>query len=148
MRLARRRHLVLLHRLQQRSLGLGRRAVHLVRQHDVRKHGPLHEPEGALAAPRLLLDDLRAGDVRRHEIGGELDARKLEVERLGHGLDHEGLREPGHAEQEGVAAREDGREDAVEHLLLADDAAADLSEQVGARGGEPLEELNVALGRA
>ena len=47
-----------------------------------------------------------------------------------------------------MAAREDGREDAVEHLLLADDAAADLSEQVGARGGEPLEELNVALGRA
>src|SRR5207249_11373505 len=67
-------------------------------------------------------------------------SRELEVERLGHRLDHEGLREPGHAEQEGVAAREDGREDAVEHLLLADDAAADLSEQVGARGGEPLEE--------
>ena len=148
MRLARRRDLVLLHRLQQRRLGLWRRAVHLVGEYDVREHRPFHEPEGAFPAALLLLDDLRAGDVRRHEIGGELDARKLEVERLGHGLDHEGLREPGHAEQEGVAAREDGREDAVEHLLLADDAAADLSEQVGARGGEPLEELNVALGRA
>ncbi len=63
-----------------------------------------------------------------------------------------------------MAAREDGREDAVQHRVLADDAAphlaeqvgavqhrvlADdaaphLAEQVGARGGEPLEQLNVA----
>src|SRR2546422_11497966 len=45
MGLAGRRHLVLLHRLEQRRLSLGGRAVHLVRQHDIREHRPAHEPE-------------------------------------------------------------------------------------------------------
>src|SRR5213592_411172 len=50
-------------------------------------------------------------------------------------------------QQQSVAAGEDGGEDAVEHVILADDAPAYLGEQVGARRREPLEQLDVALGR-
>ena len=46
-----------------------------------------------------------------------------------------------------MAAREDGGKDAVEHLVLAHDAAAYLGEQVGAGAGEALEQLHVALRR-
>jgi hypothetical protein len=39
------RHLALLHRLEQRGLGLGRRAVDLVGQEQVGEHRALAEPE-------------------------------------------------------------------------------------------------------
>src|SRR2546430_12145238 len=48
-----------------------------------------HDPEATLAGALVFLDDLGAGDVRGHEIGRELDARELEVERLRHRLDQD-----------------------------------------------------------
>ena len=45
-------HLPLLHGLQQRGLGLGRRAVDLVGQDDVGEHRPLHEAEHPLPGRR------------------------------------------------------------------------------------------------
>jgi len=90
---------MLLHRLEQRRLCLGGRAVHLVRQHDIREHRPAHEPERALSRGLVLLDDLGPGNVGGHEIGRELDAGELEIERLRDGLHHQSLGESGHAEQ-------------------------------------------------
>jgi hypothetical protein len=55
----------------------------------------------------------------------------------------EGLGEARHADEECVAAREDSGEDAVHDVLLADDAAGDLDEQVSARGAEALEQLDI-----
>ena len=43
-----------------------------------------------------------------------------------------------------MAAREDRRENAVQDVALADDALADLAQQVGARGGEALEQLDIS----
>ena len=146
MRLAGGRDLMLLHRLQQRRLGLRGRAVHLVGEDDVRKHRPPHEAEAALPGGDVLFDDLRAGDVGRHQVGRELDPRELELERFGDGLHHQRLRESGHADEQRVAARENRGEDAVQHIPLAHDALADLSEQVGARGRKALEQLDIAGG--
>src|SRR5256884_9285525 len=57
------------------------------------------------------------------------------------------LRESGHADEQRVAARENRGEDAVQHIPLAHDALADLSEQVGARGRQALEQLDVSGNR-
>ena len=43
-----------------------------------------------------------------------------------------------------MAARKDRGEDAVQDVALADDALADLAQQIGARGGEALEQLDVS----
>ncbi len=120
--------LMLLHRLQQRRLGLRRRAIDFVGEHDVREDGPAHEPEAALAGGEILFDDLGAGDVGRHEVGRELNAIEREIERLGDGLDHERLGESRHADEQRVSARENRRENPVQHIRLAHDAQPDLCE--------------------
>ena len=50
-----------------------------------------------------------------------------------HGLDHQRLREPGDADEQRVAAREERHQDLVEHALLTHDPAGDDLTQV--RGG-------------
>jgi hypothetical protein len=44
----------------------------------------------------------------------------------------------------GRARPRDGGQNAVEHLLLADDAAPDLRQQVGTGGREALQQLDIA----
>ena len=51
---------------------------------------------------------------------------KLELQRLGDRLDHQRLGEPGNADEEGMPAREDGRQDAVHDRILTDDPLGDL----------------------
>jgi hypothetical protein len=121
-RLAGRRDRPLLHRLEQGGLRLGRRPVDLVGEHDVREDRPLHEAEDAPARGPVLLDDLRARDVRGHEVRGELDAAELEVERLGQRLHEEGLGEPRHAHEQGVAVGEERDEQLLDDFVLAHDA--------------------------
>ncbi len=67
------RHLVFLHCLKQRGLGLWRRPIDLVRQKNIRKNGALDKAELALLAAHLLLEDIGSRDVRRHQVGRELD---------------------------------------------------------------------------
>jgi hypothetical protein len=134
---------MLLHGLEQCGLGFGRGAVDLVGQHHVREDRPLHEPEGAPAGRQVFLDDLRAGDVARHEIGGELDPVEREVERLRNRLHHEGLGQTGNADQQGMAAGQDGRENAFDHVFLADDPAGDLFPEPGDGVVEAVELLDV-----
>ena len=120
------RDLVLLHRLEQRRLGLGRRAVDLVRQDDVREDRAVDEPDDALAGRAVLLDDLGAEDVGRHQVGRELDAVELQVDALGERLDQQRLGEPGHAAQQAVAAGEERDQDLADDALLADDRLGQL----------------------
>ena len=75
-------HGVLLHRLEERSLRLRWGAVDLVGENDVAEDRPLHEAERAVAGGDVLLQQLGAGDVARHQVGRELHAREIEVERL------------------------------------------------------------------
>src|SRR5262249_51356643 len=64
------RDLALLHRLQQRGLGLGRGPVHLVGDHDAGEDRSRPEREGG----RRAVEHHRAHDVRGHQVGRELDA--------------------------------------------------------------------------
>ena len=70
------RHLSLLHRLQQRRLRARRRAVHLIRQHDIGEERPLAKLELA----DFLVVEAQAGDIAGQQIGGTLDARERGVE--------------------------------------------------------------------
>jgi hypothetical protein len=139
-------YLVLLHGLEQRRLGLGWRPVDLVGQHYVGEDGAVHEPEGPLAAAQILFDDLRAGDVAGHQVGGELDAVEAQIQRRGHGRDHEGLGQARYPDQEGVPAGQDRRDDAVDRLFLPHDALGHLATEVLDRMAQALELLDVIEG--
>ncbi len=91
-----------------------------------------------MSAGRILLDDVGAGDIRGHQIGGELDAAELQSEGSGDGADHEGLRGARQAGDEAVPADEQGNQDLLQHLLLADDHLANLVQDPIPNGMEPL----------
>jgi hypothetical protein len=137
------RYAPLLHRLEQCRLGLGGRAVDLVREQHVREHRPRHERETPLSGGRIVLDDVGAGDVARHEIRRELDALELEVERPRERRDEEGLREPGHADEQAVAPGEQGDERLFDDVVVADDHLAQLGGDARAGLLEAVGELGV-----
>ena len=114
------RHFAFLHGLQQRGLRLRRRAVDFVGQQDVREDRPFDEPERPPPVG-VFFEHVRAGDVRGHQVGRELNPLELQVENLGQRADDERLGQPGHADQQAMPAREDRREDLLDHRVLADD---------------------------
>ncbi len=74
-------------------------------------------------APRLtvFVEHLGAGDVAGHQVGRELDASEIERERLRQRMHHQRLRQPGHAFQDAVSAGEDGHQQLLDDVVLADD---------------------------
>ena len=136
MRLAASGHAALLHGLEQGGLRLGRGAVDLVGQDQVREEWPFDEAE--VAAPRgsIFLDDLGARDVRGHEVGRELDAFEGEVEELGQRRDEQRLGQPRNADKEAVAAREEADEQVIDGRFLTDDAPPQRGLDVLAAAGD------------
>ena len=114
------RDLPLLHRFQQRRLRFGRRAVDFVGQDDVREDRAFEEPP--LAGPRaaVLFDDLRARDVRRHQVGRELNPAEGQIQRPSQRADHQRLGQPRHALQQAVPAAEQRDQQLLDDLVLAD----------------------------
>ncbi len=123
---------MLLHRLQQRGLGLGRRAVDFIRQQDVGEDGAGQELEGLVAG----LEDVRPDEVGGHQIGRELDALETQVERRGQRAGEERLGEAGYAFEDDMAARQQRDEGVFDHRLLADDDLLDFLPDFGGTGGE------------
>jgi len=120
---------VFLHRFEQRRLGLGGCTVDLVGQDDVGEDGAALKLEVAFPLRRLV-DHIRPYDVGRHKVGGELDAREGQVERLGERPDKEGFPQPRDAFEQGVAAGEKAYQDALDHLFHPDDDLADFLAQL------------------
>ncbi len=118
-------HAVFLHRFQQRRLGLGRCAVDFVGQYHVGEDRPALELEG-FAAGIVFADDVGADDVARHQVGGELDARELQVQHVRHGLHQLGLAHAGDALQQHVAACEQARHHPGDDFVVTDNDARDL----------------------
>ena len=111
------RDLVLLHRLQERALHLGRRAIDLVGEQQVGEHRPLAHAELA----RLRLVDQGADQVRRQQVRRELDPLMRGVQRLGERGHREGLGDPGHAFDQHVTVGEQADQQPFQHVALADD---------------------------
>jgi hypothetical protein len=121
------RDLALLHRLEQRALGLRRGAVDLVREEHVGEDGACAEREGPV--PRR--EHVRPRDVGGQEIGRELDAPDRTAERLGERFHQRGLGDPGDALEQDVAACEERDEHHVDGARVADVDAADLAPHLG-----------------
>ena len=115
---------LLLHRLQQRRLGARAGAVDLVGHQELGEDRTGDEAEAALAG-LAFLQHLGAENVRRHQVGRELDAPRVEAEHDAHGLDELGLGETGHAKKQRVAAGQDGDESLLDDLVLAEYDGAD-----------------------
>ena len=79
------------------------------------------------AVAAVLVEDLGAGDVGRHQVGRELDALEAQVEDLRQRLDQQRLGQPGHAGEQAVAAGEERDQDLIDDLVLADDDLAQLA---------------------
>ena len=118
---------LLLHRLQQRRLRLGRRAVDLVGQHDVGEDRPLLELEPPPAG--VVDDQVGPDDVGGHEIGRELHARKGQIHGRRGGPHQQRLAEAGDAFDEHVAAGQQRRGHGADDVGLADQPATDLGQQ-------------------
>ena len=110
------------------------------------KSGPLHEAERAVAGGLVLLEDVRAGDVRGHQVRRELDAVEGQVEHVRQRGDEQRLGQAGHAHEEAVAAAEERDEQVLDHVALADDALLDLLDDLRPGLGELLDGAEV-LGR-
>ena len=82
---------------------------------------------------------------RRHQVGRELDAAEAQVQRVGQRADHQRLGQARHADEQAVAAGEDGDEQLLEHALLADDDLAQLLADAAVAVVEPLDGGDVAL---
>ena len=91
-------------------------------------------PGPELELGRALVVDRRAGDVRRHQVGRELDAREAERRRLRERARDQRLRQARVVLEQDVAVREQPEQDELERVALADDRALDLVEDaVGER---------------
>src|SRR6266851_3534676 len=125
MRLAVDGDLPLLHRLEQRGLCLGARAVDLVSKQDLGKHRP--GPE--LEIVELLVEGAHAGHVRRKQVRGELDAPERAVERTGERFGEHRLADPGHVFDQEVTFAEQGDQAKPDLVFLVDDGAADVGDE-------------------
>ena len=120
-------HAPFLHRLQQRRLDLGRRAVDLIGQQHVGEDRAPADPELA----RLEVVDGGADDVRGEQVGGELDPAVGQVEGPGEGLREQGLGHAGDALEEDVAPDRQGQPAEPHRLLLAHDRLGHLGGEAG-----------------
>ena len=114
--------LTLLHRFQQRGLGLRRGAVDLVGEDELGHDGagPVFEATG------LLVEDVDAGHVAGEEIRGELDALEGAADRARDRLGQDRLADAGDILDQDVTAAKQGDEH-EEHLVpLADDDSLDV----------------------
>jgi hypothetical protein len=86
----------------------------------------------------LLVVDARPDEVRRHEVGRELDALELATDGLGQGPDRHRLGEARDALDEDVAPREERDDQPLEQVILTDDDLLDLVQEPLHRGGSVL----------
>jgi hypothetical protein len=116
------RDLRLVHRLEQARLRLGRRAVDLVGEHDVREHGPRLEHE--VAAVGLV--DAHADDVGRQHVGRELDALEAAADRARERGGERRLADAGDVLDQQMAAREEPDDREPDDLWLTDEGPGDV----------------------
>ena len=117
--------LVLLHRLEQRGLHLGRRAVDLVGEDDLGEERPLLDVE----VLGLLVEDHGPDQVGRAAGPGVNWMRENEAWMISARVRTASvLARPGHALEQDVAAGEQPDEEPLHHRVLPDDPARDFLE--------------------
>ena len=118
----------LLHALEEARLGLGRGAVDLVDQHDVREHGPGMELESRLA----LVEDVGADHVRGQQVDRALDARIFGGQGAGQRPRERRLADPGIVLDQHVALGQQRDQDVPYDLVAHLDRPLDVGPELGA----------------
>src|SRR5215211_6847427 len=116
------RNRALLHRLQQRALGLGAGPVDLIGEDHVGEDGPGPELEISLS----LVVDVESRNVGRKKIGGELYPAKLGPQRTGERLGQKRLAHTGDILYKDVPACEYGHHGQKDTLTLARNSTLDV----------------------
>ena len=117
---------LLLHRFEQRRLGLRRSAVDLIGQDDVCEDRPRLEAQRP-AAVEVFTDDGRANNVGGHQVGRELDAAEVQRQHVAECANQQRLTETRHTLEQYVAAAEQRDKHLAYGVLLADDDLAELA---------------------
>ena len=117
--------LVLLHRLEQGSLRLGRCAVDFVRQQDIAEKRSRAEVELVL----LAVEDVDAGDVGRQQVRRELHPLEVAAESFREGVGEQRFRQAGVIFEEDVAASQDAGHHQLQHRPLAHDHFLNFAQQ-------------------
>ena len=112
-----------LHGLQKRGLGARAGTIDFIRHQQLAEDRAGHETEAAAAL--LLIEDLAADNVGRHQVWGELDALGSEAEDDAECLDQPAFPKPRQAHEQHVAAAEKGNQGLINDVLLAEDDAPD-----------------------
>ena len=91
------------------------------------------------AATRGFHDEIRAENVRGHEVGRELDAAEAEIEDFAERADEQRLAEAGHAFEQHMPAAKQRDEGALDDGFVADDDFADFGLERGVGVAEGLD---------
>src|SRR5437016_4043873 len=116
------RHLLLLHRFQQGRLRLGRRAVDLIGEQDLREDRPLAE----LELLRRWAVDVDARDIGGEQVRRELQTLEAATQRAGERLRQHRLAHPGHVFDQDVAAAQQRNHAQFDLRGFADEYTADV----------------------
>ena len=119
--------LALFHGFQQRGLRARNGAVDLIGQQDVGVHRAALE----LKIAALLVIDHHAYDVRGQQIGRELQTAEIAAQGDGQRANQRGFAAAGQIAEQHMAAGEDGHENQVDLMLLADDDLLGFAAQAG-----------------
>ena len=139
------RHLMFLHGFEQRRLRLGRRAVDLVGEDDVREHRSGNERQ--LPAFRRVLKNLGTRDVGGHQVRRELHALELQVKDLRQRFHEQRLGEAGRTRDEAMPAGKERDEDLLHDFLLAHDHLAEFLLNLDVAGAQLFDQCRFDGGR-
>jgi hypothetical protein len=123
-------------------LRLGSGTIDFIREEEICEDRALDETAHLATCGGVFLDEVAAGDIAGHEVGGELDAMKLQVEHTREGRGHECLAHAGHAEEQDVAFTQQRQQEQLERFFLAYDDFANL----GIESFAGLEEMGGDIG--
>jgi len=110
------------HGLEKGRLHLGGCAVDFVGKHQIGEHRPLAHRKAHLC---LLVDEC-PDEVGRQEVGSKLYALEAQSRQFGESFYRERLCKTGHSFEEHMTTGDEARKDAVDQVLLADNALAHL----------------------
>ena len=104
-------------------MGFGRRTIDFVGQQELREDGAWTKTEFLL----LHVEDRRPGDVRGHQVSGELNPPALASQHAAHRAHEQRLAQAGYALDQHVPAGKERHQRAQHELVLADVDFGDFS---------------------
>ena len=123
-------NVIFLHGLQQGGLGAGRGPVDLVGHQQLREDRAFDKAEGA-APVRILFQNFRTQNIRRHQVRGELNAGRAQAKRGAKGGDKLGLGKARNTDEQRMAAGEQRDERVFHRLFLTENHLAHFAANAG-----------------